>query len=65
MYDRLFTAAEVQALLEAASTPVLDGEVRVLQVLILSSSSHSTRPGPAPRSPAGWRPPALAAHGPV
>ena len=34
MYDRLFTAAEVQALLEAASVPVLDGEIRVLQVLI-------------------------------
>ena len=34
MYDRLFTAAEVQALLAAASAPVLDGEIRVLQVLI-------------------------------
>ncbi len=35
MYDRSFTAAaEVQALLEAASAPVLDGEIRVLQVLI-------------------------------
>ena len=34
LYDRLFTAAEVQALLAAAAAPVLDGEVRVLQVLI-------------------------------
>ena len=34
VYDRLFTAEEVQALLEAASAPVLDGEIRVLQVLI-------------------------------
>ena len=34
MYDRLFTADEVQALLQAATAPVLDGEIRVLQVLI-------------------------------
>ena len=34
MYDRLFTAEEVQALEPAASAPVLDGEIRVLQVLI-------------------------------
>ncbi len=34
VYDRLFTADEVQALLQAASASVLDGEVRVLQVLI-------------------------------
>ena len=34
MYDRLFTAAEVQALAPAADAPVLDAETRVLQVLI-------------------------------
>ena len=34
VYDRLFTADEVQALLQAATAPVLDGEIRVLQVLI-------------------------------
>ena len=34
VYDRLFTAEEVQALLEAADAPVLAAEIRVLQVLI-------------------------------
>ncbi len=34
MYDRLFTAAEVQALAPAAEAPVLDAEVRLFQVLI-------------------------------
>ena len=34
MYDRLFTAEEVQTLEPADAAPVLDGEIRVLQVLI-------------------------------
>ncbi len=34
VYDRLFTAEEVQSLLEAASAPALAAEIRVLQVLI-------------------------------
>ena len=34
MYDRLFTAAEVQALAPTSDTPVLAAEVRLLQVLI-------------------------------
>ena len=34
MYDRMFTAAELQALVPADSAPVLDAEVHLLQVLI-------------------------------
>ena len=34
MYDRLFTAAELQALAPAADAPALAAEVRLLQVLI-------------------------------
>ncbi len=34
LYDLLFTAAEVQALEQAADAPVLDAEARLLQVLI-------------------------------
>ena len=34
MYDRSFTAAEMQALAPAADAPVLAAEVRLLQVLI-------------------------------
>ena len=34
MYNRLFTAAEMQALVPAATAPILDAEVRLLQVLI-------------------------------
>ena len=68
LYDRLFTADEVQALLQAATAPVLDGEIRVLQVLIRrvlairpdQSQSRSRR-----RGGAGRRRPALAAHRPA
>ena len=57
MYDRLFTADEVQALLQAATAPVLDAEIRVLQVLIRrvlaispdQSQSRSRRRGGAGR----------------
>ena len=57
VYDRLFTADEVQALLQAATAPVLDGEIRVLQVLIRrvlaispdQSQSRSRRRGGAGR----------------
>ena len=34
MYDRMFTTAEMQALVPAADAPILDAEVRLLQVLI-------------------------------
>ena len=34
LYDRLFTADEAQTLAQAATAPALDGEIRVLQVLI-------------------------------
>ena len=34
MYDRLFTATEMQALVPAATAPVLEAEVHLLQVLI-------------------------------
>ena len=34
MYDRLFTADEVQALAQVDTPPALDAEIRVLQVLI-------------------------------
>ena len=34
MYDRLFTADEVQALLQAANTPALEAEIQALRVLI-------------------------------
>ena len=34
MYDRMFTAAEIQALAPTSDTPVLAAEVRLLQVLI-------------------------------
>ena len=34
MYDRLFTADEVQALLQAATTPALEAEIQALRVLI-------------------------------
>ena len=57
LYDRLFTADEVQALVQAATAPVLDGEIRVLQVLIRrvlairpdQSQSRSRRRGGAGR----------------
>ncbi len=34
MYDRMFTAAELQALAPTSDTPVLAAEVRLLQMLI-------------------------------
>ena len=51
LYDRLFTADEVQALMQAATAPVLDGEIRVLQVLIRRILAL----GPARARPRGRR----------
>ena len=65
VYDRLFTADEVQALLQAATAPVLDGEIRVLQVLIRRGPGHFPRPVAIPQPAAGRRRPALAAHRPA
>ena len=48
MYDRLFTADEVQALLQAATAPVLDAEIRVLQVLIRRVLALGLDPAPPP-----------------
>ena len=60
MYDRLFTADEVQALMQAATAPVLDGEIRVLQVLIrrlLALGTARARPRGRRRGGVGRRRP--------
>ena len=48
MYDRLFTADEVQALMQAATAPALDAEIRVLQVLIRRVLALGLDPAPPP-----------------
>ena len=58
VYDRLFTAEEVQALLEAASAPVLAAEARLLQVLmyrLLALGPALARPRGRRRGGAGRR----------
>ena len=48
MYDRLFTATEMQALMQAATAPALDAEIRVLQVLIRRVLALGLDPAPPP-----------------
>ena len=48
LYDRLFTADEVQALMQAATAPALDAEIRVLQVLIRRVLALGLDPAPPP-----------------
>ena len=60
MYDRMFTAAEVQALAPTSGTPVLAAEVRLLQMLIyrlVARGPALARPRNRRRGAAGRRRP--------
>ncbi len=58
LYDWTFTTAEVQRLAQAATAPVLDAKVRLLQVLIqrvVATDPDSARPRPWRRGGAAGR----------